>query len=302
METRHAEFFVAAAEELSFTRAAARVNVVQSTISAGIATLERQVGAPLFVRSTRRVELTAHGRELLPVARALIAAEQTMREIGHGARPGLRGRVRVGLLTNLEILDVPGRLGRFHAEHPQVELSLVTRPRGSSDILRDVRTGRLELGFTGLVPEDTPGLRLRVLLRQPYLVVLPPGHRLSSLSEVPLADLVTEPFVDLPAGFGNRVQFDRLLRRLRLRRRVAIEVPDLGTVPDYVAAGLGVAVVPRQAVAERHRVLVRAVRPELSWELAMAEPADAARRTPAARALADALSSDLPEEWAVTRR
>lgn len=269
MDTRHIEFFVAVAEELNFTRAAARTNAVQSTVSAGIASLEREVGAELFRRSTRRVELTAEGRDLLPHARSMRAAAECMRQVGRQAREGLRGHVRIGLITNLEMIDLPGALGTFHREHPGVELSMAVRPRGSSDIVADVRAGRLDLGFAGLPPDD-PALRYTHLHTARLIAVLPRGHRLAGSTPLALTDLLSEAFIDLPEGFGTRVLLENHLDATgpaRTRRNVAVEIPDLATIGDYVAAGLGVAVVPEHSVAGRTDVVVCGLREVLVWEL-----------------------------------
>lgn len=266
MDTRHIEFFVAVAEELNFTRAAARVNAVQSTVSAGIASLERDVGAELFRRSTRRVELTAEGRDLLPHARSLITAADSIRDVGRQTREGLRGSVRIGLITNLEMLDIPASLGAFHRDHPNVELSMVVRPRGSSDIVADVRAGRLDVGFSGLPPDDDQ-LRHTHVSSQRLVVVLPREHRLSDAATIGLADLVDDPFVDMPAGFGTRILLENHLDAAGLDRTVALEIPDLGTVTDYVAAGLGIAVVPQHSAVRRPDVVVRPLAEEIVWNL-----------------------------------
>ncbi|NMO02903.1 LysR family transcriptional regulator [Gordonia sp. TBRC 11910] len=266
MDSRHIEFFVAVAEELNFTRAAARVNAVQSTVSAGIVSLEREVGAELFRRSTRRVELTAEGRDLLPHARRLLTEAESIRDVGQQARRGLRGRVRIGVISNLEMLDIPSALGAFHRDHPKVELSIAVRPRGSSDIVDDVRAGRLDLGFSGLPPDDD-GLRYLHVSAQRMVVVLPRDHRLATAGRIGLADLVDEPCVDMPAGFGTRVLVEQHFDAARLHRTVALEVPDLTTVPDYVAAGLGIAIVPQHSAARRSDIVVRPLAEEIVWDL-----------------------------------
>lgn len=117
MDDRQLAAFVAVAEELSFTRAAARLYVVQSTLSATVRALEQDLGAPLFTRSTRRVALTAVGEALLPSARAAIDSVDRMRSLAAEDAAGLRGRVRVGTFSALDILDLPGVLGAFRRRH-----------------------------------------------------------------------------------------------------------------------------------------------------------------------------------------
>ncbi|NNG34673.1 LysR substrate-binding domain-containing protein [Nakamurella aerolata] len=288
METNHLLSFVAVAEELSFTRAAQRLHMVQSTVSAAIKTVEREVGRSLFVRSTRSVELTAAGRELLPVARRLLADVDELRSLGNDPGVPLRDRLRIGLLTNLERLELPSLLGAFRRQHPQVELWLQTLPRGSTDVVAGVRAGRLDLGFSGGLPAAAMrGLRKHRLIEEPFTVLLPPEHRLADRASVPITELVDEPFVELPRGFGTRVLLDGWLRRRGLRRHVAVEVPDLATVPDFVAAGLGVAVVPMLVSPGRADVVAVPATPKLRWELFVVTAAG--RGQPVRDALVDEL-------------
>ena len=124
MELRQLAHFVAVAEELHFTRAAARVHVVQSSLSASIRALEREVGAALFVRDSRHVMLTQAGRALLPAARrALIAADEG-RDAVAGVRGVLRGQLHVGAIQTLGVIDLPALLAAFRRAHPGVTIRL----------------------------------------------------------------------------------------------------------------------------------------------------------------------------------
>ncbi|MCU1538396.1 MAG: hypothetical protein JWP82_2747 [Humibacillus sp.] len=269
MDTRHLEFFVAVADELSFTRAADRVQAVQSTVSSGIGSLEREVGAPLFVRSTRSVALTPAGRALLPQARTALEALAQMRRLGARASGRVHGRIRVGMLTNLESLDLPTALGDFHHEHPAVDLSMRTSPRGSTGLVDDVRRARLDVAFCGLALDDLVGVHAQLLRRQPFVAVLPARHPLAGEALVDVQDLLDEDFVEMPVGFGTRKAVDDWLREAGLRRRVTIEVPDLGSIPAYVAAGLGVALVPEQTALGAVGVAVVPLDRRPVWDLSV---------------------------------
>src|SRR3954464_8330413 len=120
MELRHFEYFVAVAEERSFTRAAARLHVVQSGVSAVIKSLERELGADLLERTSKRVALTDAGEALLPRARAALEAAQAARDAVGEVRGGLRGTLRIGILNSVAELDIPGLLGTFHRTYPGV--------------------------------------------------------------------------------------------------------------------------------------------------------------------------------------
>src|SRR6478735_4100700 len=244
VDTRHLEYFVAVAEELSFTQAAERLQAVQSTVSSGVAVLEREVGTALFIRSTRHVALTRAGSDLLPRARTALEAVGEMRRLGARATGTVTGSLRVGMLTNLESLGLPAVFGAFHRTNPGVELSMRTSPRGSTGLVDDVRRSRVDVAFCGLALEDLTGVHVQVLRRQAFVVLLPTGHALSAHASVRFDQLLDDDFVEMPVGFGNRKVVDDWLRAAGMRRRVTLEVPDLSTVPAYVAAGGGVVVVP----------------------------------------------------------
>ena len=244
MDTRQLEYFVAVAEELSFTRAAQRLFTVQSTVSAAVRALETDLKTTLFDRSTRRVTLTSAGAALLPEAKAALEALDRARSVVEEASTGLRGNIRIGTMTRLGLVDLAELLGAFYQRYPLVEVQVTTSPTGSSGLADDVRHGRLDVAFVGLGRADLTGLEVRELATVPFVVLLPSTHRLASQQAVTLEDLAGERFVDMLRGFGNRTTMDRAFELAGLRRRVQVEVPDLTTVPDYVRAGLGVAVVP----------------------------------------------------------
>ena len=132
MELRQLEHFVAVAEEQHFTRAAARVHVVQSSLSASIKALERELGEPLFVRDNRRVTLTQAGRALLPSARAALAAVDEGRDAVAGLRGVLRGQLHVGAIQTLGVVDLAALLATFRQGpsrgHSSPELGRSRRP------------------------------------------------------------------------------------------------------------------------------------------------------------------------------
>ncbi|MDF9714745.1 LysR family transcriptional regulator [Nocardioides sp. ChNu-153] len=158
MDERSLEVFVAVAEELSVTRAATRVHAAQSTVSAALRSLERDLGAVLFERTTRSMRLTAAGERAVPAAREALAALARLRSEAREPAAGLRGRVRVGLFPALDALEVPAAASAFQERHPDVELTLVASPAGSTGLHEDVRRGRLDLAFSALPrPADLAG-------------------------------------------------------------------------------------------------------------------------------------------------
>ena len=268
VDSRQLEYFVAVAEELSFTRAAQRLFTVQSTVSAAIRALEADLKTTLFDRSTRRVTLSDAGQALLPEAKAALEAIDRARAVVEEASTGLRGSVRIGTMTRLGLVDLAELLGAFYQRYPLVEVQLTTSPTGSSGLADDVRHGRLDVALVGLNRADLPGLETRELATVPFVVLVPSNHRLAGRGAIRLADLAGERFVDMLRGFGNRTTVDRAFDNAGLPRRVQVEVPDLTTVPDYVRAGLGVAVIPeldQDEVAGVTRLRITDV--DLSWTL-----------------------------------
>jgi DNA-binding transcriptional LysR family regulator len=268
MDTRQLEYFVAVAEELNFTRAASRLFTVQSTVSASIHSLEVDLGTTLFDRSSKRVALTAAGESLLPEALAAIEAIDRVRSAAALSRAGIRGRLRIGILISVDFLDLAGMFGAFHADHPLVDLQLGPSPSGSTGLADDVRRGRIDVAFMGLGPEDLAGFQVLQLAISPMVVILPLNHPLTYRKTLGLAEIAQERFVDTPVGFGNRITVDRGFAALGLTRSVPTEVGDLGQVPRFVAAGLGIAIVPQLTLRGAPGVVeVALASPGLTWPL-----------------------------------
>ncbi|HEY0616188.1 MAG TPA: LysR family transcriptional regulator [Kribbella sp.] len=273
MDSRQLEYFVAVAEELSFTRAAQRLFTVQSTVSAAIRGLETDLKTTLFDRSTRRVALSPAGQALLPEAKAALEALDRARSVVEEASAGLRGSIRIGTMSRLGLVDLAELLGAFYQRYPLVDVHVTTSPTGSSGLADDVRHGRLDLALVGLGRRDLPGLETHELAAVPFVVLVPSNHRLAPGAGIKLKDLAGERFVDMLPGFGNRTMVDRAFDNAGQPRRVQVEVPDLSTVPDYVRAGLGVAVVPELDLEDLPGVSrLRLTDADLTWTLSAITP------------------------------
>ncbi|GAA1602048.1 LysR family transcriptional regulator [Kribbella hippodromi] len=270
MDSRQLEYFVAVAEELSFTRAAQRLFTVQSTVSAAIRSLENDLKTTLFDRSTRRVVLSAAGQALLPEAKAALEALDRARAAVEEASSGLRGNVRIGTLARLSLVDLADLLGAFHRKYPLVEVQVATSPTGSSGLADDLRHGRLDVALLGLARPELSGLDVRDIATVPFVALVPAAHRLAGRDGVRLEDLADERFVDMPPGFGNRKQVDQAFDAIGRPRRIQVEIPELTTVPEYVRAGLGVAVLPDvQLDAEPGVHKLRITDVTLTWTLSV---------------------------------
>lgn len=284
MELRHFEYFVAVAEERSFTKAAVRLHVVQSGVSAVIKSLERELGAPLLERTSKRVSLTDAGEALLPRARAALDAAQAARDAVGEVRGGLRGTLRIGSLSAVNEINMPAVLGEFHRAHPGVVLVLPVSPRGSYGLVDGLIDGSLDIAIVSLPGRPPAGIRVRQLLWRRLDLVIPAGHRLAGLAEVRVADLADELFVDFPEGYGNRVVVDRAFAAAGVGRRVAIEVTDITSAANFVREGLGISLLPAFAVRKQSNLIVKRVsEADLEWPLGVAV---SALRTPSAAARA----------------
>jgi DNA-binding transcriptional LysR family regulator len=280
VELRHLQFFVAVAEELSFTRASRRLHVVQSGVSSAIQGLERELGAPLFDRDRHRVALTDAGLALLPEARATLAAAQAAQDAVAQARAGLRGTLT---MVSIGTVDVAGLLGRFHATHPGVSVHLRHAPTGSAGLAAQVIAGELDLALVALPGQAPAGLRLQPLTEEPLVVIAAPGHPLAGQRGVTLAQLAEEDFVDFPPGWGNRTVADRAFAAAGLDRRVPFEVTEFPSAAGLVRHGLGIAFMPRSAADLDGVAEIGLDGPALLWRVSVATPT-ARRLSAAARA------------------
>ncbi|HEX3804277.1 MAG TPA: LysR family transcriptional regulator [Solirubrobacteraceae bacterium] len=269
MELRQLEHFVAVAEDESFTRAARRLGYVQSALSVSIQSLERELSLRLFERTTHRVRLTEAGRALLPSARATIAAAGGFRDEAAAVNGVLRGRLRIGLMQSFNVLNVPRLLGRFHREHPDVELTVRPAVGGSATLLSAVATGELDLAFIA-VAEPPTGLRMLPLIQEPLQLVASEGEALPLQRSVKLEQLAETSFVDFPIGWGIRTVVDQAFAQLGLQRRIGIEVADVTTFLQLVREGLGVALLPDSLMtADPHGLRTHPITPTLSWDVAV---------------------------------
>lgn len=292
MEMRQLQCFVSVAEEQHFTRAAERLMISQSGLSASIRSLERELQAPLFVRTTRRVTLTEAGRALLVEARHILAQERAAREAVAAVQGVLRGTLTLGAEQCVPGVHVAGLLASFRRRHPQVEIRL--RQSGSAALASEVAAGRLDVAFAYLLEADTEQLRSVSLTSVPMVVLCRPDHALAKAGTDPAPqDLLGEVFVDFHPDWGPRRVTDAVFAALGLRRNVALEVSDVHGLLDLVDEDLGIAVVPRHFEHKRPGLTALPLRDigAAVYESAALLPAPQAT-SPAARALMALLGRD----------
>lgn len=302
VEIRQLECVIAVAEELSFTRAAARLSMVQSGVSAAIAGLERELGVRLFDRSRQSVALSDAGVALLPRAREVLDAVASARDAVNEVRGGLRGTVDLGTMISIGIVDLPSLLGRFHTAYPEVIVRLRTMTSGTAGLVRALTEGMLDLAFVSLSGRGpgwaaASGLAVRDLATWPMVLVCRRDHWLAERDGsggvdgsdgsdgVELASLANEAFIDFPAGYGNRTVADEAFAAAGIERRVRLEVADIAAAAGFVQQGLGLALLPAFVVAgEKELCVLKVTDHVMTWKLSVAY-SKKRRLSAAARAL-----------------
>lgn len=283
MELRQLEYFVAVAEEGSFTRAAEKVHVAQPGVSAQIRRLERELGEDLLERTSRSVRLTDVGAAVLPYARAALAAVDGAR-LAVGELTGLlRGHVAVGTVTSHNV-DLPGLLAAFHTDHPAVEITLAEA--ASDELLDDVRAGTLDAAIVSIGRRVPDGVGVEVITDQAVVAAVAHDHELAAHRSITLDTLRGRPLISLPPGTGLRARLDEACAAAGFAPRIAFEASDPEVLAQLAAHGLGAALLPGEFAAARadrlHSLAI--TRPSLRGRLVFAWRA-AGPASPAGRAL-----------------
>lgn len=250
MELRHLRYFTAVAEELHFTRAAARLGIGQPPLSQQIQQLEREIGTPLFLRLPRGVDLTEAGAQFLEDARAILAsadrAIDTARRLGRGER----GAITVGFTASAVFHPyLPRAIRAYRDRYPDVRVTLTES--NTISLLRGLRLGEVDVAFVRPPYLLDPEFESERVLDEPMLVALPPDHTLSRRRSVPIAALADEDFVlyPRPIGAGLYDAIQSACQRAGFAPRVIQEAPQMASIVSLVAAGVGISVVP---AAMRH--------------------------------------------------
>jgi DNA-binding transcriptional LysR family regulator len=228
----------------SITAAAQVLGYTQSAVSRQVSALEASIGASLFDRRARGVELTEQGRCLLPHAQAVLDrigdARRDLEAIGRLEQ----GRLRVGAFTSANAALIPRALSRFRQEHPGVALSLVEGT--STRQLARLREGDIDLAVISAFEQrgvDREELELTHLVDDAMLVAVPASHRLAARQRVRLAELSDETWISAAATYDENLLGPASLRP-RFEPRVDYVVTEWTAKLGLVAAGLGIAVVP----------------------------------------------------------
>ncbi len=256
MELRQVETFRAVANELSFSRAAARLGYVQSSVSSQVASLEQELGAPLFDRLGRTIALTEAGRVMLAYSERLLSLARETREAVADAGVGsdeITGDLSVSAPETLLTYRLPGLLTLFHKRYPRVRVSLkptaVGRLVGSTR--RALEEGRVHVAFVLDGPVEIAGLLAEPLVEEIVSVIAPPAHALADSAPVAPRELGGETVL-LPeapeSGCAYRGWFERQLSEAGVVPRETLEFQSIEAIKRCVSAGMGVSVLPAVSV------------------------------------------------------
>ena len=245
MEIHQLRYFVAVAEEGSFSRAAAKVRVAQPSLSQQIRKLEAEMGQPLFDRLPRSVVLTEAGRCLLGYARQILASIGDARRCVDELKGKIAGDVAVGAIPTIAPYVLPQLVVTFQKHYPDVTLHIVEDV--TAGITQRIESGELDVALASTC-KQSPTLRRDHLGNEPLLALVPDGHPLAKQTVVSFEDLKSQRFLLLHEMHCLSQQVHHLLESRRLLPEVALAGSQLSTIANMVAAGIGLSIVPQMMV------------------------------------------------------
>jgi len=243
VELRHFRYFVALAEELHFGRAAQKLHIAQPGLSQQILALEKELGVALLTRTRRRVELTEAGRLFLQEGRRVLAQAQRAENLARRAGSGEIGRLTIAGTESATWDVLPELLREYRRCYSEVEL--VIREMTTPLQVAALHSGEIDVAFLR-APVETEGLNVRTVRQEPLAVLLPEAHPLAQRGAIPLAALSGEPLVVYPASpRPSWADFTiGVCRNAGFEPRIAHEANETATAVSFVAAGLGLILVP----------------------------------------------------------
>ena len=225
----------------SFTLAADRLHLAQSSMSRTVREVERKLGVTLFERTTRHLVPTPEGAEFCRVARRMVESFDAGINHVQGFLAGTRGRMRIAALPSLAAILLPPVISTYRATHPEVELSI--EDGLSDEVVGRVRSGEVDLAVT-VAPEPLPDLLVEPLATDRFCCLFPPQHRFSASRQLGWGDLADEPHIAFARTSSIRQHAEHAFAAAEVHPELVLEARNISTVAGLVAAGLGVAVVP----------------------------------------------------------
>lgn len=244
MELRHLRYFVAVAEQRSFSRAAERLRVAQPALSKQIRQLEDEIGVLLFQRESRPLRLTEAGALFLDRAQAVLNSVHVAAIDARRIEKGQSGHLSVGYVGSSMYTVLPAAVNRFRERHPGVEIAL--HELTAAQIVRALTDRRIDIGLSRPPLGDDETFAQRILLDEPYVAALPERHKLAKRQSISLRELAADGFILHPRFPGPSVT-DTVMEAcaaLGFEPREVQQASHMQTIIGLVASGLGVSLVP----------------------------------------------------------
>ena len=260
LSTRHLRAFLAVAEVRSFTRASETLNQSQPSLSATIRQLEHMLGAALFERSTRHVQLTGIGESYRGVAQRLLSEMEASTDLVRELLEKRTGHIHVAALPSVAASYLATELRKFRTLYPNIGISV--NDDFNDTLLRLVRRGDVDLGFVHLT-EEAPDLDATLLFEEPYVLVCAQDHPLAGAGDIDWADLARHAFINVSRGSSTQDTVQHAFAENGIVMRSAIETNYVSTAIGLVSQGLGVTAMPEHAfrqLARREDLITRQLR------------------------------------------
>ncbi|HEY7239712.1 MAG TPA: LysR family transcriptional regulator [Burkholderiales bacterium] len=249
LDLRLLRAFVMVAERGGFSAAARALHITQPALSRRIAELEATLGVRLFERTSRHVELTENGRDLVARSHDLLRGGEALYEHSRALANGKAGLLLVGCAPMIMESVVAPFITRYRKRYADVEVQL--HEQGGERALQAVLRGELHAAVAS--PME-PRLESRLLFPWRLLAVVPSGHHIADGRIVDLARLADEQILTLPAGFGTRALFDAGCETIGVRPKIRMEASAAQTLVAAARSGYGVAVVPSVLIINKRGV------------------------------------------------
>lgn len=250
MDLRQLEIVRTVADRGSFTAAARVLNVSQSAVSRQVLLLEEELGEPVFLRLGRKVRLTTAGQSLFDLSRRVLTdiTETTAGIRDQQQAPAGTLHLGGGMTVCLHVF--PALLKEFRKRQPRIDVKLTTGP--TAQLLERLRSGALDVGLLTL-PVEGADLTQVPVMREELLLVLPPSHKLAGRRRITPADLVTQSWVLFERGSSTRRVIDAMFDTHGIRPRVVLETENVEILKAFTTIGLGLTILPYQALAREAR-------------------------------------------------
>jgi DNA-binding transcriptional LysR family regulator len=250
MDLRQLEIVRTVAEKGSFTAAARALNVSQSAVSRQVLLLEEELGEPVFLRLGRKVRLTTPGQSLFDLSRRVLTDITDTTAGIRDQQQAPAGTLHLGGGMTVCLHVFPALLKEFRKRQPRIDVKLTTGP--TAQLLERLRSGALDIGLLTL-PVEGADLTQVPVMREELLLVMPPSHKLAGRRKITPADLVNQSWVLFERGSSTRRVIDGMFETHGIRPRVVLETENVEILKAFTMIGLGLTILPYQALAREAR-------------------------------------------------